>query len=254
MIIEAFTWAFSKAAKGAREAGLVREVAAIAGKYQRNKKAWQPHLEQTRAAITAAVKEADPAEPILVLGAGLGLDLPLQALNAHPAGALLCDAVKPPQLAAKLRRYPNLQFELWDVTGLLEDFWDNYSSKNIVPPVFAPMPLTGYSLAISVNMLSQIPLSFAKSPPENDKEIRLFAAIQQAHIMTLKAMDFTILLITDHERHESLGGETEVVTTVAQPLWPCAPMHQWDWHIAPKGENKSGQTTTLKVGVWQILK
>lgn len=254
MIVEAFTWAFSRATKGARAAGLVQEVAAIAGKYHRNKKAWQPHLEQTRAAITAAVKQADPAEPILVLGAGLGLDLPLKALNDHPAGALLCDAVKTPQLAAKLKRYPNLQFELWDVTGLLEEFWDDYSNKNIVPPAFAPMPLTGYSLAVSVNMLSQIPLSFTKSPPEGDKEIRLAAAVQHAHMMTLKAMDFTILLVTDHERHESLDGETEVITTVASPLWPCAPMHEWDWHIAPARENKSGQTTTLKVGAWQILK
>lgn len=254
MIIEAFTWAFSKAVKGARQAGLVQEVAAIAGKYQRNTKAWQPHLEQTRAAITIAIKKADPAEPILILGSGLGLDLPLQALNSHPAGALLFDAVKPPQLAAKLKQYPNIKFELRDVTGLLEEFYNNYSDRKIIPPGFAPLPLTGFSLAISVNMLSQIPLSFAKSPPEDDTEICLMAAIQQAHIMTLKAMDCNTLLISDHERHVGKDGDTEVITTVAPPLWPCNPEHEWDWHIAPKGENRNGLTTTLKVGVWEILK
>ncbi|WP_422139516.1 hypothetical protein [Endozoicomonas sp. ALC020] len=252
MIIEAFTWAFSRAVKGARQAGLVQEVAAIAGKYQRNKKAWQPHLEQTRAAINAAIKEADPAEPILILGSGLGLDLPLQTLNDHPTGALLFDAVKPPQLAAKLKQYPNIKFELRDVTGLLEELCSNFSSKKISLPTSAPLPLKGFSLAISVNMLSQIPLSFSNSPPEGDAEIRMMTAIQKAHIMTLKAMGFTILLISDYERHEYKDDGIEVITTVAYPLWPGKPVNEWDWHITPSGESRNGQTTILKVGVWKI--
>jgi hypothetical protein len=251
MILEAYTWALSKAAPGARKAGLVYEAAAIAARYNRQKKAWHQHLLNTRAAIAAAVEKADPTEPILVLGAGLGLDLPLAALNKHPAGALLCDAVFTPQLRFRMRTFRNLSFEVADATGLLAPFWEDKGNTPISPPAIAPIPLTGFSLAVSCNLLSQLPLSFAKSPPEGETEVRLTAAIQQAHLKALKAMDCPTLLITDYMREETMKGTTQTVSSSAPQLVFGDPAHLWNWNLAPEEERGKGLSTLLKVGVWE---
>jgi len=252
VLLEAYIWALSKAVPGARKAGLVYEVAGIAGRHQRHKNNWAPHLENTRHFIVENLPLADENEPVLVLGAGLGLDLPLDALNSHKSGALLCDAVETPLLRKKLKKYPNLSFERSDLTGLLAPFWADDSCDSIRPPLCAPMPLTGYSMVVSCNILSQLPLSFAGSPPISENEIRLTAAIQQAHMKALKAMECPVLLITDYERIDKIGMDEKTITMVAAPLLPGDPIQSWDWHIAPKGELAGNREVTLRVGAWLL--
>jgi len=252
MIIEAYIWAFSKAAAGARQAGLVYEIAGIAGRFRRHQESWETHLNNSRKLIAEQIALADLNEPILVLGAGLGLDLPLDALNHHPSGALLCDAVETPTMRQKLKKYPNLSFEIIDLTGLLAPFWADNNSDSIRPPACAPIPLTGYSLAISCNILSQLPLPFAKSPPESDTEIRLTAAIQHAHMTALNVMDCPALIITDYERIDTIGGDTQNIISAAPQLFPEEPLKIWDWEIAPKGELGKDQSVSLKVGAWLL--
>jgi len=254
MILEAYIWALSKAVPGARKAGLVHEVAGIAGRFQRCKTAWRNHLNNSRKLIAAHILKADPNEPILVLGAGLGLDLPFEALNAHKSGALLCDAVETPTLRKKLRGLDNLSFEASDLTGLLTQFWGKEDCDTIVPPRIAPIPLTGYSMVISCNILSQLPLSFANSPPVGDTEIRLTVTVQQAHILALKAMQCPALLITDYERRDTTAGETQLIPSVAPQLLPEEQIAKWDWPVAPTGELAKDREVILKVGTWLLRK
>jgi hypothetical protein len=254
MILEAYIWALSRAAKGARKAGLVYEVAGIAGRYNRQKKAWQPHLENTRRLIADNIHLAQENEPILLLGAGLGLDVPLGVLDKHPTGVLLADAVETPQMRAKLRKHENISLEISDVTGLLAPFWasDTSSDNNgpILSPACAPIPLVGHSMVISCNILSQLPLPFANSPPETDIERKLTAAIQQAHMAALKAMKCPVLLITDYERVDTNDGIEEVIPTAPPQLLPGDPIETWDWHVAPLGELGKTRKVTLNVGAW----
>lgn len=252
MIEEAYIWALSKAAPGARKAELVYEVAGIAGRYRRHKKSWQSHLENTQRIIGEQLAVADTAEPILVLGAGLGLDLPIETLAQHPSGSLLCDAVETPTIRKKIKKHNNLSFEISDLTGLLAPFWADSSCDTIHPPVCAPIPLIGYSLVVSCNILSQLPLSFAASPPNGDTEIRLTAAIQQAHIKALQAMNCPALLVTDYERIDKTGDTTDTVITSAPQIALGEPLETWDWHIAPNGELGKNREVTLKVGAWLL--
>lgn len=251
MILEAYIWALSKAVPGARKAGLVYEVAGIAGRFRRHKKAWEPHLNTTRRLIAEAAANAPADKPILVLGAGLGLDLPVKNLAAHKGGAHLCDAVETPSLRRTLRQYPTLSFERIDLTGMLNAFWADTNCDTIEAPAVAPVPAGDWGLVISCNILSQLPLSFAASPPTTDTEARITAAIQKAHIDALNRQACPILLITDYERRDEQKTQQDIIPSVPPHLLPGNAFEEWDWHIAPKGELGKDRTVTLKVGAWR---
>lgn len=242
----------SQSAPAARKAGLVSEVAAISGRYRRHKAAWTDHLEKTCAAIEKKLPDINPEKPILILGAGPCLDIPLAALNRHPSGTVLMDAVYTPMTRYQCLRHKNISFKCHDITGFLVPFWGNNDGEEIKLPDSAPLPTSGYSLVVSCNILSQLPLSFASSPPEGDTECRITASIQQMHIRALTAMDCPVLMITDYERLEIETENQLAISTIAPILLPDAPNQTWQWHIAPKGEVRPELNVTLNVGCWLL--
>ena len=177
MLCEMLTSLCARSVPGARRMGLVQELVAIEARYRRQKTAWAPHLAHTKQVIIEAVTRAPADRPILLLGAGALLDVPLDMLNAHPAGAVLADAVLLPGVRCKLARYDRLDFILMDVTGML--------ATGQLPDA-APIQTTGFGLVISCNMLSQISLPYASSPPVCVNEREIQAAIQSAHLKALK--------------------------------------------------------------------
>jgi len=252
MIEEFLTVLTVRAVPGAREGGLVREIAGILGRHRRQKAFWADHLQHTKECITAHLYQADPKEPVLLMGAGLCLDVPLAALNDHPAGALLMDAVETRQARRAIKPFENLEFEQADLTGMLKEFWLGDKNIAISPPDMAPLPLVGHGMAISCNILSQLPLAFASSPPVGDQEEKITAAIQKAHVRALLAMDCPALLITDYERVEITGTAPHVIQTVDPHLLPGDPVETWDWPIAPPGEVAPDLDVRLKVGAWLL--
>ncbi len=252
MLIEFFTWLASQSISSAHKAGLTSEVAGIAGRYARNEIAWEPHLKQTSAFIEQKLALADPKKPILVLGSGLCLDLPLKALNAHPSGAVLVDAVLPFKARFKCRKLKNISFQCADITGFLKEFWAGDKTTQITPPDIAPMPNGNFGMVISCNLLSQLPLSFTNSPPSGETEQRLTAAIQLAHMRALNTIRCPLIIITDYERLETEHGKTTNIPTVAPHLLPGEPQQAWKWHIAPNGEVRTGLDIKLNVGAWLL--
>lgn len=252
MLTEMTIWATSRAAPSARKAGLVSEVAGIAGRYKRQKKAWAHHLTQTKSFIEDNLHHAIEEKPILVLGAGLCLDIPLDRLNQHAAGVILADAVFPLSTQLKVRSFKNIKLMCGDLTGFLQPFWNTRQDDKISPPTSAPLPKGEFGMVISCNILSQLPLSFSSSPPVDEIEMRLTAAIQLAHMRALENYPCPILLLTDYERHEKQKGEVQTIATVSPQLLPGDPIQNWRWHIAPEGEVSPGLDVSLTVGGWLL--
>jgi len=162
------------------------------------------------------------------------------------------DAVYTPMARRQCYLHKNISFKYHDITGFLASFWDSKYGEKITLQGNAPLPTGGYSLVVSCNILSQLPLSFAASPPKGDTECRITASIQQAHVRALKAMDCPVLMITDYERLETEGEDQSVISTVASALLPGTPTETWQWHIAPKGEVRPRLDVTLNVGCWLL--
>ncbi|MBL4639397.1 MAG: hypothetical protein JKY57_02595 [Kordiimonadaceae bacterium] len=252
MLKEAFIWSTSQSCQSARAAGLVSEAAGIAGRYKRHSGAWTEHLTKTKSFIESHLHLAVPDKPILILGAGLCLDLPLPALNSHKAGAVLMDAVFTLSSRLTLMRYTKIATECSDITGILKPFWNTRKEAPVTPPATAPIDPDAYGMIVSCNLLSQLPLSFTDCPPADDSEIKLTTAIQLAHMKALHLAHCPVLLISDYERIETCGEDRATHTSVAPHILPDNPLEEWTWPIAPKGEIGHDIEIRLKVRAWLL--
>lgn len=247
MIRELISYILSSAAPGARPAGLVRECVAIAARHRRHAAVWQPHLDRCKFHMVDAIERTDPAKPILVLGAGPCLDLPLDALSAHPAGAVLVDAVLLPSTRRLVAKYPRLKFQVADVTGLLAG-----GGGQIDIPALAPIKTQGYGLIISANILSQLPLTFVSVPPESEGEKAIMQALQQAHVNTLVKSGVPTLIICDHKAELIVEKDKTAYNTTDSVIFSVGEIDSWTWTVAPFGEMGPQKELCLTVGVWRL--
>lgn len=209
--------------------------------------AWSPHLDKCKAHIVAALKLADPTKPVLVLGAGPCLDLPVEALAAHPAGAVLVDAVLLPSTKKLIAKYANLSFVLSDLTGLLAT-----GGALTAMPELALIDTQGYGLIISANILSQLPLAFVSVPPENDDEKVIMTEFQAAHVNRLKASGIPALVISDYMAKFIVPSGIKEYNTIDSVIFATDAVDCWTWAVAPSGEISAQKELSLAVGVWQI--
>ena len=247
MIREFISYILSSAAPGARSAGLVKECVAIAARHRRYADAWKPHLDRCKAHMVSAIDKADPAKPILVLGAGPCLDLPLGALNAHPAGAVLMDAVLLPSTRRMIAKYPRLKFDVYDVTGQLA-----FGGMKVDIPPVAPIDTEGYGLIISANILSQLPLAFVSVPPESEDEKAIMQALQKAHVSALVKSDVPTLIICDYKAEFIVENNINAYNTLDSDIFSVAAEDSWAWIVAPFGELGPQKELRLTVGIWRL--
>ena len=247
MLREFLTYVLCDAASGARKAGLVRECVAIAARYRRHSDSWSEHLERCKYHVSEALQRCDPSKPVLVLGVGPCLDIPVEALATHPAGATLVDAVLLPQTKKWLACYPGLKFKLQDLTGLLAASGD----VNVIPEI-APIDTKDYGLIISANIVSQLPLAFANIPPENDNDRAIIKAIQGAHITALKQSGVPALVLSDFKADVSMHDGKSGYNTLDSSIFAGDAVDKWLWAIAPLGELGADRELSLSVGAWQL--
>ena len=247
MIREMITSIRAKAVPGARGAGLVKECVAIEARFRRHTSSWQPHIDRSKSHIIDSLQQVDPSKPVLVLGAGPCLDLPLTELAAHPAGATLVDAVLLPSTRKRVAEYPGLDFKLADISGCLIP-----SGKRIEIPDQAPIDVSGYGLIISANILSQLPLAFAEVPAETKEDKVIMRALQASHIKALQASGVPALIISDYKAKFSLPGGIKEYNTIDSVISSIDCVDSWRWPVAPPGELGAQSELCLTVGVWQL--
>ena len=216
MLREIISYLITPAPGWARKYGLLKESIAIEARYKRNKKAWGPHLEKTKAFIRQYTLSSPKKNRVAILGSGGLLDVPLPDLAGHFEEVLLVDAIHPRKARRFARQFPNVRFIECDL-----------SSPDPGTVIFPAL-----YVVVSCNLLSQLPLPFAQSQRHH---------IIVTHLQWLKMLAPRALLICetrqtllthDHqfvEDFDMLGG-----------LTPSDPLQEWIWTMAPKGELKSG--------------
>ena len=224
---------------------------------------WQPHLEQTRAAILQGAQRAPRRRKALLFGAGLLHDIPLRELSALFDEVLLADIVHtwPCRLAAA--RFGNVRLVEMDVTGVVGDLARARTSSRRILPASLPQRFLAdedLDFTASVNLLSQLswaPGHFLSSVRSEAELQGLKAQLISAHLAYLEKLPGHTTLVTDttwrarpvevqrkageYSSGASLSeADTEiqswdVLGGVALP----EPDLAWDWEIAPAPERSS---------------
>ncbi|HEY6010607.1 MAG TPA: hypothetical protein VIX18_03970 [Nitrospirota bacterium] len=244
-----------------RNMDYLAEEISMRGRAQRNQLAWQPHLDRSRAFVLSAAERCSNRGLVVVLGAGLLLDVPLAELSSLFREVVLVDIVFLPEIWRWIRSFSNVKLLQYDVTGLAAKLYDNVQHGiPELPHTLPKMPETAKNagLVVSLNILSQlwvIPRAYAlKKIPNVDAE-RMddwCGQMARSHYDLLSALACDVCLVADHEfvKRDRDGDVISRGSTIGEFDLP-EPTASWTWKIAP-AEERQPFSKELLVGAWHL--
>lgn len=255
MIQEMITWATTPCAPQARKLGFLYEAIAMQARLSRCHHAWKPHLEQSKAFITQCAQQQPKGGIALILGSGLGVDLPQAFLLDYFDEIWLVDMVHLRQAQQQWHHNPKVKFITHDITESLENVLNG--------DLIAPLPThwlgkTHIHFVVSANVLGQLPILpmswLSDHGKHTEAELEVWAtAILQAHLDYLQMFHQQgagICLVSDMEWRFEEGVQVREVMDAWRGLDQPAPDLQWEWQIAPRGEFRVNRTQKNWVGGW----
>lgn len=262
MLAEWWAYAGTPCRPLARRLGYLREAIAIGARYRRCHAAWQAHLRHSRQALLETAATCSRHRTALILGSGHLLDVPLAELAERFQRMLLVDVLHPRSARRQAHRYGNVQLIEHDLTECAAAV--AALPRDAAAATIAALGQTqparfldedGIDLVASVNLLSQLPLVPAhwllQRYPNHPESLFNQLAWQWMlrHLEYLQRFDATVCLIADAEQI-TLGPAQAVVehTDYSALPWPdAAPLGQWWWDIAPRGEAGPGLSSRHRV-------
>ena len=247
MLREALEYAITPAPTWARRSGLLHDIIALQARYRRHKRAWRPHLDNTKSAILAAAETCRQTRTALILGSGALYDIPLAALCDRFERVVLVDAVHPWRARRIAMGRSGAVLIHHDLSGVYEGLLMGVANGADTPPVPVTAPLPGVlekyvDLVVSANLMSQLPLApidfiQKRLALEPDGETNFALAILRTHLDDITGYDAALCLITDRRR-ETIGRDGTVLraSDALHDLELPPPDHEWVWTIAPYGE------------------
>lgn len=256
MLAEVWSWLTTPCAPQARRMGYLYEAIAMQARHQRHQAAWQSHAQASAAFIAQCFEAQPPGGVVLVLGSGLGVDLPREAMLAHFDEIWLVDLV---HLRAARKRWggsSKVRFITHDVTESL----DSVLARQ--PQVATPerwLDESRIRLVVSANILGQLPLMplswlEARGLAVDDAQAHQLAqgwmAAHHAYLQAFAQRGARVCLVADMEWHYADGNQVREVVDAWRGLDHEAPQARWPWRVAPRGELGGNRTQTNWVGGW----
>jgi len=245
-----------------RHMDYLSEAIAMRGRYRRNRTAWQPHLDRTRQVVLSAAERTRNRGKVVVLGAGLLLDVPIGELSTMFREVVLLDIVFLPEARRSVKRYGNVTLVRQDVTNAAQKLYENVQQGSHELPGAAPLvpEIDGNTgLVVSLNILSQlwvVPRAYALRNMggfDEDCVDEWCSRIVASHYAFLRSMSCDTCLVADHEfvkrdREGRLVSKSSTLFGLALP----APDVSWTWNIMPLGKGRRYLSKELNVGAWQV--
>jgi hypothetical protein len=261
MLSELYTYLATPCPQYVRHMDYLSEAIDMRKRYQRNRAAWQPHLENTRRFVLAAAERCGNRSRVVILGAGLMLDVPLEELASMFREVVLADIVFLPEVRRAVKRYGNATLVRHDVTNMARRLHENILRGVRELPEAAPgIPIDGDTgLVVSLNILSQlwvVPRAYALRKLTLIDEEQLDGWCRQvveSHHAFLLSLPCSVCLVADHEfvkrdREGTVVGRASTICGLTLPT----PHASWTWNIAPMGEDRPYLSKELNVGAWHV--
>ncbi len=231
--------------------GYLRETIALRARWRRCRSAWQDHLAHSRGLIERAIAGCPRRRVAMLLGAGLLLDVPVEALSRAFERVLLVDILPLARVRRQLARFGNVELIAGDATGVVDELHRRVRAG--ARPLVLPTPgnpglyrVPGLDLVVSANLLSQLPVQpiawLDKIGLDGlglgaDEVVAFARALIRAHLDDLSGLDCAVALIADVERRRidrsgAVVERDDALIGVELP-WPT---EHWIWRIAPAPE------------------
>lgn len=250
--------------RAARQLGLAREHFAIAGRHNRVRAAWAPHLAASRRAILDGAERCAARGRALVIGAGDCLDVPVAELAERFGQVTLADVVVSATAKDWAARLPGrVRCVEWDATGALARLASVRAviSAQDAPSLFAasdpgPPPGGEPDLIVSANCLSQLGLVPGHSlvAAEKDQALpdRCAKAAARRHLDWLaeRRGAVRVLLVDSARLNVGPDGRLQKRETLHPRFGLREPDRTWRWELAPIPEWSPDFHRHHEVGAW----
>jgi hypothetical protein len=247
VIVEALRHAVIRCPRPLKRLGVLHDLIALDARARRQSRAWAPHREACHAAILGFAERPAGRRLAVVIGTGLLLEIPLEALAGRFDRVLCLDLFHMPAVRRRAGRLANVILVDHDVTGLLDALPKAAATAGLPTPE-ASLPFAAEAdLVVSANLVSQLPLAPVAaagatgrhSPLALDAWARRIVA---SHFEALSGLAGAVGLIADVARHKTPAGETRPVDWW-DPLNGAAlpaleERREWWWDIAPAPEEE----------------
>ena len=250
MLMETLMYLVTPCPPIARRLGFLQESVAIIARHGRCRSAWAPHLVHSKETVLEAMRRTVGRHKAIVLGAGLGYDLPLRELAGHFDEVLLVDLVHDLRIRLAVWRAQNIHLVAHDVTESLAQLVKGHDQIT-QPSRFLDDP--SVDLVVSLNIVSQLPMLPARflesQRGRTEAEIDAFGqALIEAHFNYLSQFKATVCLIADVEREilDPEGGLIKRFSALCDAKVPWSGP-TWLWDIAPLGEEDSSYALRNRV-------
>ncbi|CAK0748447.1 conserved hypothetical protein [Gammaproteobacteria bacterium] len=261
MILELFEYLLTPCSRTARTMGFLASATQVRARYRRCKRAWAPHISQTRRIILDTVGCCQRRRKIVILGAGLLHDIPLRELSQLFHRVLLVDIVHPFLSRLAVHQFRNVEMISADITEIMEQLQQTTLTPGGLLPISHPMKFVDdpeIDLTISVNLLSQLPQIPARYLEGRCDEVTVNAFLKhliEAHLNYLLRLPGHTTLITDLTiRHTTTDGKLlEEKNALYEVRLPVADS-TWEWSLAVSPEIVRGIDISTTVGVYRDWK
>lgn len=225
--------------KQARAMGYLTSSLQTQARYRRCWRAWDSHVVETRRLILQIAEECPRKRKLVVMGAGLIQDVPVFGLSKWFEEVILVDMVFLRATRKEVSDLKNVRLIEADVTETIHALSRDSGAPlpRSQPTRFLDEPTI--DLAISVNLLSQLPVIPKRFLPREDSpELDAWSRdLQAAHLDYLHKLPGRKILITDtggmhRDRDGKVVHEWDNLHDLAMPK----PDAEWEWKIAPAPE------------------
>jgi hypothetical protein len=263
MLAELFTYLMTPCPRYVRRMGYLYEAIAMRERHRRHRADWRQHISNTRRCVLSAAENCRNRERVVVLGAGLLLDVPLNELASIFREVILADIVFLPETRRRINSYGNVRLLQCDLTGIAEPLFQNvqYGRQELPSDTMPVLPVVyaDTGLIVSLNILSQlcvIPGRFALKHMRliHEKDVSDWCRrITESHYATITSMPGDVCLIADQAfaKYDRQGQTVEKGSTISGLALP-EPDDSWTWKVAPIGEESRYFSKELHVGAWYI--
>jgi len=226
----------------AKRMGYSKELIAINSRYKRHKNHWAEHLEKTRSLIIKSCEKLQTRKCVMVIGAGLLLDIPLNYLAKTFERVYLVDVIFSRACKQQCKKFENVHLYEHDVNGF-DNFLKKFNGSNFNRITSASLPKTKskIDLVISANVLSQLhlaPIFYLEKTYDWSEETLNKCAhyFIQSHLNLLKKQKCQVCLISDYLRFNYYKNKLNETENALLGIELPEPDASWQWPIAPKGE------------------
>ena len=184
---------------------------------QRQREAWAPHREATKAVIVEAMSKLPSHRTAAILGSGPLFDVPIEAISARFERVLLLDIAHLATISQRLASLANV-----------ERAWRDLSPPGQAEPLAFLSDIPELDWVVSVNLLSQL----ARAARDGTERATI-----DRHLDGLSKMPVTVTLVTDtaYRVLDRAGRELEAFDLLYGRTLP-RPASKWNWEVAPFGE------------------